>query len=112
GAGAGSIEGAQVKQGAVTLFGTNVTQTINGALDLSRIPRREGHAMDGILGNTFIDRWVVEIEYVNQQLLLYDPRTFHFTGAGTSLPITFHNNHPYVDGAVRLADGERLPGAF
>jgi hypothetical protein len=66
--------------------------------------------MDGILGYDFIARFVVAIDYVKQELRLYDAHTFRYEGPGTSIPITFSGNHPHVDAEVRLDDGATLKG--
>jgi predicted aspartyl protease len=112
GVGTGSIEGAQVKKGSVTLAGTSITQPVRSALDLSRLPRREGHRMDGILGFDFINRWVVAIDYVGQELRLYDPARFTYDGLGRPVPVSFADAHPIVDADVVLTDGGMLRGRF
>jgi len=85
-------------------------QPVSSALDLSRLPPREGHRMDGILGYDFVRRFVVAIDYVHEELRLYDARSFRYSGSGTSIPITFSGNHPHVDAEVRLADGATVKG--
>jgi predicted aspartyl protease len=112
GAGAGSIQGAQVRNASVTLVGTDITQPVVSALDLSRLPRREAHRMDGILGYDFINRWVVAIDYVAQELRLYDRGSFNYSGTGQSIPVSFASLHPVVDAAVVLADGDTVRGRF
>src|SRR5689334_11496242 len=89
GAGAGTIAGAQLDHVDVRLAGSSLVQPVPSALDLSRLPPREGHRMDGILGYDFIKRFVVAIDYVKQELRLYDARTFRYDGPGTSIPVTF-----------------------
>jgi hypothetical protein len=67
--------------------------------------------MDGILGYDFINRFVVEIDYVKQELRLYNAGSFKYDGPGSSIPIEFtSSNHPRVDAEVRLADGATLKG--
>ena len=110
GAGAGTIAGAQLEGTNVRLAGSSLVQTVPSALDLSRLPPREGHRMDGILGYDFIKRFVVAIDYVKQELRLYDARTFRYDGPGASIPVTFSGNHPHVDAEVRLADGSTIKG--
>jgi hypothetical protein len=110
GAGAGTIAGARLDRTDVRLAGSSLVQPVSSALDISRLPPREGHRMDGILGYDFITRFVVAIDYVKQELRLYDPRAFRYDGQGTSIPVTLSGNHPYVDAEVRLADGATLKG--
>src|SRR5690242_423635 len=110
GAGAGTIAGAQLNGANVRLAGSSLVQSVPSALDLSRLPPREGHRMDGILGYDFINRFVVAIDYAKQELRLYDARDFKYDGPGSSIPVTFSGNHPHVDAEVRLADGATLKG--
>ena len=110
GAGAGTIAGAQLGGVSVRLAGSSLAQPVPSALDLSRLPPREGHRMDGILGYDFINRFVVAIDYVKQELRLYDPREFKYEGSGSVIPLTFRANHPHVDAEIRLADGATLKG--
>ena len=110
GAGAGSVAGGRIGGAAVAIAGTDVRQPIASAIDISRLPAREGHRMDGILGYDFISRFVVAIDYVKRELRLYDRDTFRYEGGGTSLPVLFVNNHPHVIAEVRLADGAIIKG--
>ena len=110
GAGAGTIAGAQLSDVGVRLAGSPLVQPVPSALDISRLPPREGHRMDGILGYDFIKRFVVAIDYVKQELRLYDAGSFKYEGPGASVPITFSGNHPHVDAEVRLADGATIKG--
>jgi len=111
GAGAGTTPGAKLEGASVRLAGSSLVQSVPSSLDISRMARREGHRADGILGADFISRFVVAIDYVKQQLRLYDPRTYRYAGRGTSIPITFDQNRfPIVDGEVKLADGATLKG--
>ena len=109
GAGAGTVAGGRVEGGAVSLVGTGLKQPVSSALDLSNLPSREGHRMDGILGYDFIRRFVVAIDYVKQELRLYDPDNFQYSGPGTTVPVTFFGNHPHINTEVRLADGTAIP---
>jgi hypothetical protein len=47
-----------------------------------------GRHLDGLLGYTFFSQFVVEIDYVARRIILYDPKTFQYTGPGESIPIT------------------------
>jgi hypothetical protein len=112
GAGAGRIAGAQVDGQTLTIAETSITQPITSALDLSGLPPREGHRMDGILGYDFIARNVLAIDYAKRELRLYDRASFTYSGPGTTLPLSFIQMHPHTDAEIRLASGEILKGRF
>jgi hypothetical protein len=50
----------------------------------------------GVLGYDFISRFVMEIDYDNGALTLYDPKTFTYAGKGTGVPITMSGGIPVV----------------
>lgn len=101
--------GAQPTTIPIEVYGT-LTQSISGALDFSGLVPRSGHRMDGMLGYDFIRRFVVAIDYVKQELRLYDPRAFHYDGPGTAIPLIFIDNQPHAIAEVRLADGASIKG--
>jgi hypothetical protein len=47
----------------------------------------DGHAIDGLLGYDFINRFVVEINYISRTIDLNDPQRYHYTGSGHVLPL-------------------------
>jgi len=110
GAGPGSIAGAQLEGASVRFPRSSLTQSVSGALDFSRMGRASGRRVGGMLGYEFIRRFVVVIDYVKHELRLYDPRTFHYEGPGTSIPLIFLDNQPHVMAEVRLADGATVKG--
>jgi hypothetical protein len=61
----------------------------------------------GVLGYDFISRFVMEVDYDRERLVLHDPQHFVYHGKGTGIPMTMSGNIPVVrarlDGAY---DGE------
>lgn len=108
GAGPGRVAGARVNVATVTLAGTSIAQSVATAIDLSSIPAREGHRMDGILGGDFIGRHVLALDYARSELRVYDRDAFNYDGSGVSVPVTLVNLFPHIDADLRLADGTTL----
>ena len=108
GAGPGRVAGARVNVATVTLVGTSIAQSVASAIDLSSIPAREGHRMDGILGDDFIGRHVLALDYEHSELRVYDRDAFTYSGSGVSVPVTLINLFPHIDADFRLADGATL----
>ena len=57
------------------------------------LPRRagfgnNGHSSDGQLGYDFIRRFVIEIDYVNNTLILHEPNGYKYSGCGEIIPLT------------------------
>src|SRR5207244_3276140 len=47
----------------------------------------DGHAVHGLLGYDFISRFVVEINYVNRTMNLYDLHSYRYFGSGEVIPL-------------------------
>ena len=48
----------------------------------------DGHAVDGLLGYDFINRFVIEIDYINKIISLHKPKGYKYSGSGEIIPLT------------------------
>jgi len=64
-----------------------------------------GLSADGVLGQDFFEKFVVQIDYRRQRISLSDPQMYEYTGAGEILPIQVES-HIYVTARVKAADGQ------
>ena len=110
GAGPARVSAARVDDASVAVEGSSITQPVVSAIDLSRLPRFEGHRIDGILGYDFISRYVVAIDYARHELRVYDRPAFQYDGPGVSVPIMLINRFPHLNADVKLADGATIRG--
>lgn len=51
----------------------------------------------GLLGYDFLARFVVELDFDQRMVTLYDPATFRYAGQGAALPMTLYANIPTVE---------------
>jgi hypothetical protein len=58
---------------------------------------------DGLAGSDLFFRYVVDIDYAERRISLYEPKGFRYAGAGTAIPLTFakHLAHAAVTIKVR-----------
>jgi hypothetical protein len=109
GAGAGSVGGAQVRSGTLTVPGLAGNFAADITYPMTRLKVAKGRPIVGILGFPFIARYVMAIDYVQRELRFYDRARFAYSGAGVTVPLTFTENHPIVQAEFGLADGGRVP---
>ena len=69
-------------------------------------------AMDGVLGFGFFKDFVVEINYNQQFLTLYDPTTYHYQGNGKVVPIVIKGNHIFINASIKKSDAANINGRF
>ena len=94
--------------------------TLNGAT-LSRVPalsvstdfvsRLVGHATDAIIGSDLFKRYVVEIDYSDRNLKLYDPETYVTPKDGCQLALSV-GLYPKINAQVINNDGNSIDAAF
>lgn len=71
-----------------------------------------GRTVDGVLGYKLFSRYVVEIDYAEQIVNLYEPKDYQYTGSGESVPLTILSNLPFVMANVGVSGGNSIEGGF
>jgi aspartyl protease/PDZ domain-containing protein len=114
GAGAETLAASMVKDGTWTLPGLEgFSQPLTLALPLGRLAARFGHDFDGIIGSDFIRQFVVEVDYQNRVLKIYDKDKFAYSGTGESIPIQLNGQgFPLLEGEVAPLGGDPIKGKF
>jgi predicted aspartyl protease len=74
--------------------------------------RRRWRKRDGILGEGFFRRFVVEIDVAKQRLRLFEPKTFDYQGLGEILPISFKKDTPIIDATITPPGHAAIQGRF
>jgi hypothetical protein len=96
---------------AVFDFG-GATYTPRRIASLPSEARRRWRKRDGILGEGFFRRFVVEIDIPKQRLRLYEPKTFDYRSSGEALPITFKKDTPIIEATITSQGREPITGHF
>lgn len=114
GAGAEKLAGSTVKDANWTLDGLGgFSQPVRLAFPLGRLAARFGEDFDGIIGSDFIRQFVIEVDYQQRVLKLYDKNKFVYTGSGESVPVQLNSEgHPILEGVVSPIDSEPIKGKF
>jgi Aspartyl protease len=74
--------------------------------------RRRWRKRDGILGEGFFRRFVVEIDVAKQHLRLFEPKTYEYNGPGEVLPISFKRDTPIIDATITPQGHAPITGRF
>lgn len=64
---------------------------------------------DGVIGASLFNNFVVDINYDENRIELYDPKTYSPPKNAAVLPLTFEHNVPYAEVTVTTADGREIP---
>jgi len=114
GAGAETLPASFVKGATWSLAGLDkFTQPVALTFPLGRMAARFGQDFDGIIGSDFIKQFIIEVDYQNRVLKLYDKDKFDYSGPGESIPIKLNSQgHPILDGEVTPLNGDAIKGKF
>ncbi len=117
GAGGGDVELSYV-QGVTTTVGDAKTgeaivrDQIVAAVLLDALERPLRRPLDGILGYDFISRFVVEIDYKNQTLRLYDRATYKHAGKATAQAMSLEDSTPFMFAELEVPNKPNIRGRF
>lgn len=63
----------------------------------SIIEKASGIEIAGLLGHSFIEKFVMKVDYANSTISLYDTKDFEYKGDGKEIDLKFyHNSIPYI----------------
>jgi len=106
GVGAGATRVAIVEDTCIRIDGVEVLRAPLVIHDIgARLAATAGREIHGFLGADLFERYVVEIDPVGHRLLLHDPETFVYRGAGYNVPLEVVDRRPVVRGAVVVKEG-------
>lgn len=107
GVGEKSADVGLAKLTSLGVGGATLANQLFAVFDLGEIRRVSGVPLDGLVGYEVFKRFVVRIDYQESRLTLTVPSAHQPGGAGVTVPFTFDETHPQVDGSI---DG--VPGRF
>jgi predicted aspartyl protease len=112
GAGGGDVVVSYVPKVTTKVGDATLSDQIVGAVLLDPLEGMLHRPLDGILGYDFISRFVVEIDYIHQQLRLFDRAKYTRTGAGKPIAITLEDSTPYFDATIEVPGKGDIAGHF
>src|ERR1044072_7246570 len=80
----GKIQGSFTKGISLSVQGAEISNQLIASFPFSTPP---GFEFDGVICCDFINQFVVEIDYENKIMNLYNPRTYAYSGRGEVIPL-------------------------
>ncbi len=112
GAGGRQIEVRLGSLGSLEVGDARVEGMAVSFIPLDHLWKYSGRRFDGLLGQDFLRRYAVEIDYAAGELRLHDPERFEYSGAGQTLPFTSSMNLVSVEASVVQPGIDPAPGRF
>jgi hypothetical protein len=95
----------------LNLSGVDVSLPALAAVANKDFAARVGRPYEGTLGNDFLASVVVELDYARQNVRLYDPAAYRYSGHGKIFPLTLASGMPIVRAKVNVT-GKALEAEF
>ncbi|MDT4967922.1 MAG: hypothetical protein QOJ64_2659 [Acidobacteriota bacterium] len=80
----GKIQVSLIRGVSLSVQGAEVSNQVFASMP---IPKPPGFEFDGVIGFDFINQFVVEIDYRNKTMSMYDPHTYTYSGRGEVIPL-------------------------
>jgi hypothetical protein len=111
GAGEGTSEAGLVTDVSLAFGGITLPARAMPAADLNeRLAPFSARPVMGLIGNDFITKRVVRIDYEHQRLTVWPAKDWEYSGSGTILP-THIRGYTFVSGQIKLAEDAPGKGA-
>jgi hypothetical protein len=112
GAGPSTYGVAETSGLTISIAGLKYIDQSAAVIALDSIEAQVGRPLEGIVGLDLFTRYVVEIDYLDNKIRLYDPKTYTYSGAGESIPLTLRDGHFFVTAMIEMPDRPQLEGQF
>lgn len=112
GAGPNSYEVAETRGVRFTLGNLTFKDQTAEVIDFNSIDEQLGRSVDGLVGLDFFLRYVVEIDYADHLLRLYESEKYTYSGPGDSIPLTLHEGHFFVPARIQMPGRPMINGQF
>lgn len=112
GGGEGEVDFSVAKGVSFSLPGVKLFYKEVGVLPLEFDSDVPGLKISGLIGYDFVKRFVVEVDFAERVINLYNPRGYRYRGKGQSIPIKMMDNNPYIAATVVLPGLSPVKGMF
>jgi hypothetical protein len=114
GVGEKAVEASIVEGVSFNLFGAALSRQNVAAVALEDLQKSLGRKVDGILGYSFLHRFVVEIDYAAKTINLYAPKSYRYKGTGERIPIIVDSESGliFARATVKTSNHAPIKGLF
>lgn len=103
----GTANGSFVENTTIAISNAKATHQTIFAVPLDALAEYSGRDVQGIIGNNFIQNFVVEIDYANRTLIFHDPQAFNLADDPDALELENRDGNPFIKAQISL-DGKTV----
>lgn len=110
GAGPGGYEVGKTNVLSLKLGSLDLANQTVAVIALDSLESLAGRTLDGLVGSDLFNHYVVELDYLAGRIVLHNPQTYRYSGAGESVPLTKQDNHFFVAATIRMPGCAQVDG--
>lgn len=107
----GTATGALVENATINLSNVKADNQTIATVALDDLAAYSGRDVQGIVGNNFIQNFVVEIDYANRVLVFYHPQDYNLAEEPDAIELENRNGNPFIKAQISL-DGKHTVTDF
>jgi len=111
--GAGGVQAsASVTDVTIEIDGVSIHRDSMDTVDFAALSAQSGHPMQIVLGYELFESCIVRFDYATGVMDVWDVLHAPKSQPGVLVPMTLEENHPYVEGVLRVPGRPPLRGRF
>ncbi len=103
----GTVTGSLVENATINLSNVKTVNQTIATVPLDALAEYSGRDVQGIIGNNFIQNFVVEIDYANRILVFHDHRDYSLANEPAAIELENRNGNPFIKAQISL-DGKQI----
>jgi hypothetical protein len=108
----GTVEGSFIEDATISLSGVEAAQQTIAAVPLDAMAASFGRDVQGIIGNNFIQHFVVEIDYANHVLTFHDPKIYNLSSDPGAIELENHDGNPFMKSELTFTGKSSITAVF
>jgi hypothetical protein len=108
----GMATGTFIEQTIINLAGVKASNQTIVAVPLDALAEYSGRDVQGLIGNNFIQNFVVEIDYAHRMLVFHNPQNYNLTDEPDAIVLENHDGNPFIKAEISLDGKDIITDSF
>src|SRR5262245_11310312 len=108
----GMVTGSVIEQTTISLADVKASHQTIVAVPLDTLAEYSGRDVQGLIGNNFIQNFVVEIDYAQRILVFHNPQNYNLAGEPETIALENHGGTPFIEAELSLDGKATITDSF
>jgi hypothetical protein len=108
----GMATGSFIEETTISLADVKASHQTIVAVQLDALAEYSGRDVQGLIGNNFIQNFVVEIDYAHRILVFHNPQNYNLANEPNAIALENHDGTPFIKAELSLDGTEIITDSF